>query len=308
MNTALLRLFLFLLFPSFLGAQMSLETLEEEQTEVDYALAFELYIDSLESTLTYFADTTLSLGNGMADLTIPSGYRYLGPEDTRTVLVDMWGNPPELGEVNSLGMLFPVDAGPMDLGGYGVEIFFSEDGYISDRDAAETDYDDLLRGMQAEIQANNEQRRFAGYSDMTLVGWAAPPHYDAGNKRLHWAKELTFSDRPGERTLNYNVLFLGRYGYLTMNVIGVMDDLPAVNASLDEILSSVNFTEGHRYQDYQPGVDRVAAYGIGALIAGKVLAKTGFLAMIGVFLLKAWKIILIGGIAVGAGLKRLVKR
>ncbi|MGH9940273.1 MAG: DUF2167 domain-containing protein, partial [Blastocatellia bacterium] len=37
----------------------------------------------------------------------------------------------------------------------------------------------------------------------------------------------------------------------------------------------VEFNEGHRYGDYVAGVDKVAAYGIGGLIAGKLAAKAG---------------------------------
>ena len=32
------------------------------------------------------------LGNGIANLNLTPDFRYLGPEDTKKVLVDIWGN------------------------------------------------------------------------------------------------------------------------------------------------------------------------------------------------------------------------
>jgi uncharacterized membrane-anchored protein len=49
-------------------------------------------------------------------------------------------------------------------------------------------------------------------------------------------------------------------------------------------LSSVDFKDGSKYADFDPKVDKVAAYGIGGLIAGKVLAKVGFFGFLGKFM------------------------
>ena len=56
------------------------------------------------------------------------------------------------------------------------------------------------------------------------------------------------------------------------------------------------FNDGMRYADFQPGVDEVAAFGIGALVAGKIAAKTGALAAL-ILLLKKFGIFIIAGIA-----------
>lgn len=49
-----------------------------------------------------------------------------------------------------------------------------------------------------------------------------------------------------------------------------------------------------RYADFNPDMDTVAAYGIGALIAGKVAAKLGILATVLIFLKKFWIIAVVG--------------
>jgi len=294
-----------LYFPFCLNAQLlEPEVLPEDTlTDADFNAFYQAYQDSIEGTLTFYADTSLAIGNGMAQLEVPAGYRYVGPEDAKTVLEDMWGNPPGTGD-DSYGMLFPDKYSPAFSGGFGIDIEYTEEGYIDDDDAADMDYNELLESLQEDAEAGNEYRREQGYEALEVVGWATAPHYDAANKRLHWAKELHFEGMV-ENTLNYNILFLGRRGYLTMNVIGEMKDLPEVNQGLEGILGSIAYNEGHRYEDFDSSIDEVAAYGIGALIAGKVLAKTGLLAGLGIFLAKAWKLIALAGVAIVGLLKKL---
>lgn len=278
------------------------EVQEEVTDSFDVASVFTFYMDSIESTLTFHRDTVVSLGDGLADLAIPQGYNYVNSDDAQTVLTDMWGNPPSFGEDN-YGMLFKDSFPPSNPYGYGIVIDYTSDGYIDDSDAADIDYDDLLEEMQDATESENESRAEAGYQAIQLVGWATPPRYDQANKRLHWAKDLLFEGEV-DHTLNYNILFLGRRGYLTMNVIGNMDDLDQVNSDLDDFLGSITYQDGNRYADFDSSVDEVAAYGIGALIAGKVLAKTGLLAGIGIFLAKAWKLIAIALVAIGGGFRK----
>ena len=94
-------------------------------------------------------------------------------------------------------------------------------------------------------------------------------------------------------------------GYLQLNAIGEMYVLEDVQRHINPILSSVNFKEGHRYADFNPDLDQVAAYGIGGLIAGKVLMKAGFFAKIGLVLAKFWKIIALGVIGLFAGIRKM---
>ncbi len=299
---------LLLLLPFGLTAQETeTDEINLDSFEFDEAAMMEMYQayqDSIAGTLTFLRDTTVEIGDGLASLKVPPGYMFVDGDGARTVLVDLWGNPPEAGE-GSLGMLFPEKYPPSDPNGYGVDIFYTEDGHIKDDDAEDMDYDDMLEQLQEETEAGNEMRREAGYQTIELLGWATAPRYDQENKRLHWAKRLAFEGQD-EETLNYNILFLGRRGYLTMNVIGSMKDLPEISDDLDGFLGSVAYQASHRYRDFDPSIDEVAAYGIGALIAGKVLAKTGVLAGIGIFLLKAWKLVAIGAVALWAGIKKFV--
>lgn len=277
------------------------DTSSVELTEEEYMALYEYYLDSISGTLSY--DTgVVELGASLATLAVPKGFKYLNPEDTKMVLEDLWGNPPS--SEPSLGMLFPIDDGPNTDSSFAIDITYSEEGYIDDSDASSIDYDELLETMREDTKLANERRVELGYEPVYLLGWASPPFYDEASKKLHWAKELRFGESESN-TLNYNIRVLGRKGYMNLNVIGEMDVLPEVQANIDDILPSITFNEGNRYADFNPDLDKVAAYGIGGLIAGKVLAKTGLLATIGLFLAKAWKLLVVGAIAVFAGIRRL---
>ncbi|MDH4109835.1 MAG: DUF2167 domain-containing protein [Gammaproteobacteria bacterium] len=235
------------------------------------------------------------LGDGLATLRVPEDFYYLDGQDAETVLVDLWGNPP--GQ-DVLGMLFPAQYSPVDGESWAVTIDYSEDGYVSDEDAADIDYGDLLSDMQRDIRSGNDDRVAAGYEAIELVGWAESPHYDGGAKKLYWAKELRFGDSP-DTTLNYEIRALGRRGILSMTFIAATDQLAEINASRDQVLAMAEFNDGHRYTDFDPDFDAVAAYGIGALVAGKVAAKTGLLAAGLLFAKKFGVFILVGLAAVG---------
>ncbi len=162
--------------------------------------------------------------------------------------------------------------------------------------------DDLLRSMQADTLSNNDQRTKDGFPPVTLIGWASPPVYDAVNKRLHWAKELQFGN-DAVHTLNYDVRFLGREGVFVMSYIATVKQLPEIKQSLNEVLDLATFNAGKKYVDFQPGLDTVAAVGVGGLIAGKLAAKAGLLA-VALVVLKKFGVILLVPLA---GLWRLIR-
>ncbi len=223
----------------------------------------------------------VTLPGGQVTLDVPAGYYFLDAADARHVLETLWGNPPS---TNTLGMLFPRDKSPID-DTWGIEISFDPMGYVSDTDAIGIDYDDLLKTMQQDVLAANDERERQGFARVELLGWAAPPHYDATERKLYWAKLLHFSGEQGD-TLNYDIRALGRNGVLIMQFIAAAESLPQVEAAAPDILKMISFTDGNRYSDFVPDVDTVAAVGIGGLIAGKVAAKAGLLVVLLAFLKK----------------------
>lgn len=246
---------------------------------------------------------TIKLPNGVATLNVPENFYYLNPADSEKILVEVWGNPPGAG-ANTLGMLFPIEGTPFDSDNWGVSIEYIEDGYVSDSDADEIDYDDLLADMQESTQDENKVRAEQGYEPIELVGWAENPFYDKESHKLHWAQELKFGNQ-SPNTLNYNIRVLGRKGILLLNFIAGMEQKEIIDSKLDSVLALAEFDQGSRYEDFDPSIDKVAAYGIGALVAGKVIAKTGHLAAALIFLKKFGVLIVIGiGVLLGKYFKR----
>lgn len=278
---------------SFSELETSVSALSEQEQYEQWATQFLNEIQPKTGAIT--------IDDAGATLNVPDDFYFLNAEDSERVLVEAWGNPPGQG---TLGMLFPAGFTPLDNEAWAVTIAYEEEGYVSDGNSEDIDYDELLEQMQEDTRASSIERDKMGYGTVSLVGWASSPYYDASSNKLHWAKEIRFGDS-AENTLNYNVRVLGRKGVLVLDFIAGMNQLPLIKQNLGSVLDMAEFDQGSSYSDFDPDLDKVAAYGIGALVAGKVIAKTGFLVVALVFLKKFGIFILLG---LGALFKTVFKR
>jgi uncharacterized membrane-anchored protein len=272
------------LLVSYAGNKDSLKLAEEKAL---------LYVDSVNNALKW-EKGTVTISNGIATLTIPAGYKFLNATQSQYVLEDIWGN---LKDNSVLGMVFPEQSGPFSDSSFAYVITFDEMGYVKDGDADDINYTDLLKTMKEDTKKSNEERARLGMQPFNLVGWAQAPYYDKNKKVLHWAKEYESANND-EHTLNYDIRILGRKGVLSINAIAGMSQLPRVKANIDQVLTMAAFTEGNQYKDFDPKIDQVAAWTIGGLVAGKVLAKAGLWAL----LAKFGKVIFIGLAAAGGAI------
>ncbi len=201
----------------------------------------------------------------VATVALADGWVWLGDADARRFLSELGNQPgPQI-----RGIALPPDFAEANV--FAV-YSYSDEGHVSDDEAP--DYDELLRQMQDNAQEESAQRKKAGLPTVEMLGWAEAPHYDRAQHKLYWAERLRFEGEPGE-TLNYNVRVLGRSGILVVNGVGAIEQLPLVAQHSKELLRVTEFVEGQRYDDFDPGIDKVAAYGIGGLIAGKLALKAG---------------------------------
>jgi uncharacterized membrane-anchored protein len=280
-----------------LGPAAAQEDAAGQEQVAELAAAAAEFEASLE-----FRQGTVTLPNGVAILEVPEGFRYVGPDDARRVLEEGWGNPDGHG---TLGMLFPVDVGVVSQGSWGVVITYEEDGHVSDADADGIDYDEMLAHMRSAATKENEARQRAGYEPLQIIGWAAKPRYDKAAKKLYWAKELKFGE-DSAHTLNYNIRILGRKGVLVMNAVSGMDQFARVEQDMQQVLAFANFVPGQRYADYNAATDKLAAYGLGALVAGGLAAKTGLFAKLVALLVAFKKLIFVGVLAAAAFVGKLL--
>jgi len=247
---------------------------------------------------------TIDLPGGIATLNLNEDFYYLTPDDTERLIVDGWGNPPGN---KTLGMIIPQATNPMSRAGWGVLVSYKDDGHISDDDAAKIDYTELLKQMQDEDVENNKERIKQGYAGLELLGWAEPPRYDEQSHKMFWARELKVDNAP-DNTLNYSIRVLGRAGVLELNAVASMTDLPTIQKELPNILAFTNFTDGNRYADYDPGTDKLAKYGLAALVAGGIAGKAGLFAKLGLVLLAAKKFIVVGVLVAAGFVRKLFNR
>jgi uncharacterized membrane-anchored protein len=226
---------------------------------------------------------TVKIGT-VAEARLTRGWLFLAGADAHRFLTDLGNQPgPQV-----VGVALPPDFAESRV--FAVYSYVDE-GHVKDDETP--DYDALLAEMQEGAKESSEQRKQAGLGGVELWGWAEPPHYDKEQHKLYWAEKLKFEENPG-LTLNYNVRVLGRSGHLVVNGVGDIDQLEHVANHSKQLLTVTEFLEGQRYEDFNPQLDKVAAYGIGTLIAGKAAMKVGLFAKLAVLLKVALKPILVG--------------
>lgn len=195
-----------------------------------------------------------------------------------------------------------------DESGVFVTLEYTDEGYVKDEDWTDVDPAQFLESIREGTKAGNEERAKYGIAPMHVRGWIQEPTYDAGGNTVSWAIEFDDGD---DVTVNATALKLSRYGYEEFTWVGSGEQYEQLGGLLRTALTDHAFKEGQRYADYQDG-DKVATYGIAALVAAAAGAKLGkgvIAAIIGfavVFLKKGWIVILValGGIA--AVVKRFV--
>jgi uncharacterized membrane-anchored protein len=254
--------------------------------------AFENGIRAARATLKPITGR-VQLPDAEAFLTVPQGYGFLDKAQSKTMLVDIWGNPPDSAE-GVLGIIVKLNTEALG-DPWGAVITYDNSGYVTDTDAADIKPEKLLADEQALEADANAERAKAGYDAIHLAGWAEPPFYDSLGKRIYWAKRLQIVGEEGEG-LNYNIRVLGRKGYLALNFVATIDDLPAVKAAAPDVLKMAEFDDGAKYSDYKQG-DKASGIGLAGLVAGAgavaVAKKVGLLGLLIAFGKKGFVLVLL---------------
>ena len=238
-----------------------------------------------------------------AVLHLPEKYGYIPKKEADRLLKAMGNTPGE----NERGMVVPLEA--QGLPWFAV-LSFAPEGYIKDDDAKDLDADEILKSITEGTEADNERRRLAGFTEMEVVGWAEAPRYDAATHRLVWSLTLRDKGQPAgaEQGVNYQTRMLGREGYVALNMVTDLSLLDGYRGDANTLLAALEFNAGKRYADFNSGTDRVAEYGLVALVAGVAAKKLGLLALIGVGIAKFWKLTAIAIAGAAAGFKKLFKK
>lgn len=195
------------------------------------------------------------LGQG-AVLQVPAGYRLLNAVQSRLLVERLWGNPEN---PNTLGVLIPERAGPMDKDFQGFVISFEPSGYLDEQAADKINYGKLLREMKEDLKSENILRSRNGVGVISSMDWAFPPYFDKGSHSLHWARVLHF-DGGAPPVLNYEVRLLGRKGALCFTAISKVGAIAKIKQQLQSIAALAYFTNGNGYADFNPRTDQSARW------------------------------------------------
>ena len=176
--------------------------------------------------------------------------------------------------------------------GYTIYLDYIDEGYIKLDDWEKVNPTNFLNQMNETAKSNAEYLKKINLDYTTKIDWIFKPTLNKENNSVSYSYKVTWSS--GIQTMESKNLILGKKGHLeSAFVINYREDLNFKEKSefSKDFVNGVIFQEGFKHSDYKPG-DKIAAAGIGGLVAGslgvKALAKTGLLAK----LLKFWWILL----------------
>jgi uncharacterized membrane-anchored protein len=187
-------------------------------------------------------------------------------------------------------------------GNWWADFSFDPMGYVKDDE--KIDADAILKSLKESDGPANERRAKMGIPALYIEDWYVTPHYDPATHLLEWGVKVRSEGHEG---INYTVRILGREGVMNATLVTDPARLQQDMPKFKEMLTTFQFTSGHRYSEFKPG-DHVAELGLGALIVGgaaAVATKKGFWGALGAMLAAGWKIVAAAIVAVGAWAKSL---
>lgn len=244
--------------------------------------------------------SSYKLASSNSAVTLDTGRSMLVGPDAERLLFLMNAVP----FPNTEALLYDDESGVM------VTFEFFEEGFVKDGDWTDVDASQLLEDIRAGTEDANREREKYGIATMTVRGWAEEPNYDAETNTVRWAIE--FAEGEGS-TINATALSLSRSGYERLTWVGSREQYAQLGGLLTTALDNHAFDDGHRYADFKDG-DKVAAYGVAALVAAATGAKLGkgVIAVVAavaiVFLKKGWIIILLALGGTGVWIRKLFGR
>ena len=242
----------------------------------------------------------VTLGHELT-LDLPDGFFFLAKKDADEMM-RRFGNQDD---PSLMGVVLKPEASWL------VTISFDAEGYVKDEEGEKLDADEILKAITEGTEEGNKYRAQHGFKPLHVEGWSEPPHYDRTSHHLIWA--VRASDADGV-SINYNTRVLGRRGYASLNLIDAPEKLAQSKLEAATLLGVTRFDRGARYEDFNEKSDKVAEYGLAALVAGGAvaaalkLAKVGLLAKFGgkllALLIAGKKVLVAAFIGLGAWLKR----
>lgn len=201
-----------------------------------------------------------------AVLKLPAGHIYVPPPAAAQLLQSLGNRTDD----KLAGVVVPA----ADAGWFAV-IQVHQEGHVRDDGAQDMDHDRMLRSLKAGTEAGNAERERRGIPAIEVAGWAEEPRYDKRNHQLVWSAATRRKGAgDGDATgVNYNTYALGRQGYISLNMVTGRKELQQNKAAAHALLAAMQYKPGKRYADFDAGSDKVAPYGLAALVTGDTAPK-----------------------------------
>jgi uncharacterized membrane-anchored protein len=248
----------------------------------------------------------VTVTEAQATIDLPDGFVYLNKADTKDFL-EGGGNKPEASDV---GTILPKSLSKDHF--FFVSVEYDAVGYVKDDEADKLDSAQLLESLRQGTEAQNQFRIQKGFKPLHVVGWAEAPRYDRTTHQVVWAIN-GHSEDEGD-SVNFNTRVLGRAGFLSLDLVCNPRLLPELKPMMATVLAKTSFDAGASYADFKPGKDKVAEYGLaalvvgGAAVAGKAALKVGILSKLGAIILGAKKLFILIGVAIAGFFRKLFGR
>jgi len=232
-----------------------------------------------------------------AHVKVEDGYRFANGADTRK-LMERMGNTVDNTEV---GLITPLAENQT----WFLIFEYHGEGYIKDDDKDKIDADALLANIREGTEQQNKVRKEHGMTGLHVIGWDEKPNYDPVTHNLRWA--IRAKDDDGSEVVNYQVRLLGRGGFMSVTLVDDAAKMAESKLQMAAVLTGFDYKAGRTYAEWRSG-DKIATYGLAALVAGgagAAAAKLGLFGVLAKLFAKLGKGIVVVFLAIGAAIKRL---
>ena len=179
---------------------------------------------------------------------------------------------------------------------YSIYVYWKDEGYIKLDDWKDVNPKAFMDDMISTQNSFKEDSIKNNTSYVTNIEWIFEPTLNDEKKVVSYSYKVTWDD--GNVNMESKNLKLGKKGYLLSQYVSQVDENTNFKETAEyakNFAEYISFDENFRHADYKKG-DKVAAVGIGGLVAGtlgvKTLAKAGAFAKFIPLLAKFWWILL----------------
>jgi uncharacterized membrane-anchored protein len=213
-----------------------------------------------------FGPARIKLGE-TAVLDLPKGYIFVPSFKYQAI-----GNKLEImGSHTVLGAIMAAEG----MGNWYVTVTLMDTGHLTSAQVDALDKSEVLATMRSLALKNNAQRMMAGFTKIDMGNWIETPRHDAARKRFTTAARI-FETGPtmnDDNFANIDTMLFGRTQVIRVGLRAMLAEHLGFKPRLELLTNAVQFTAGHRAEDYLAGKDKTAEHVMDVVFGGRTLAE-----------------------------------